>query len=413
MRGQAICLASATVGALLVDGLLAGGPSPRARFLAPLFVTVTVAFVAMPLLLLVLWWRRVRPASSSLPPSVRRWRRIVIGLYGFVVFFAMPVALVHVGIAIVGTGDDDGSPSLAFALLALLALVCGFGCSVAIRMAAKRRVAAHAAEAPPLRLLLLRVFRPGEEYEKRIGRVFRMLARQWTSVGNCLLLGGPDWFGEGVAGAGLSWRRARALVARTPGEVEERIRGFRREPRWQPLAGPYAYPHNSLICADSVWKLAFQTMLEQADVVLMDLRGFSPENRGCVYELGQLMDRVPARRFVLLADESMDRPFLEQALQEARENLAEHSPNRGMNGEGVRVYSMQPRPSILAHMQEPGSAVDRAFGSAETSPSDSAAAQGYRYDRMKQDEDERNVLSMVWEAAAAALQDPPIASPPY
>jgi hypothetical protein len=65
-----------------------------------------------------------------------------------------------------------------------------------------------------------------------------------------------------------------------------------------------------------------------ADAVLMDLRSFSPFNRGCIFELQQLLDAVPLSRVVFLTDAATDRAFLEETLQDAWKRIRAESPNR-------------------------------------------------------------------------------------
>jgi hypothetical protein len=50
------------------------------------------------------------------------------------------------------------------------------------------------------------------------------------------------------------------------------------------------------------------------DLVAMDLRGFSPDNKGCVFELQSLVAHVPLGKIVLLTDATTDVAFLRQTL---------------------------------------------------------------------------------------------------
>ena len=74
-----------------------------------------------------------------------------------------------------------------------------------------------------------------------------------------------------------------------------------------------------------------------ADVILMDLRSFSPSNRGCLYELEQLLNSVTLERIVFLIDDSTDRKFLESALQEAWQIVRSDSPNRRLRSPEARL----------------------------------------------------------------------------
>jgi hypothetical protein len=57
------------------------------------------------------------------------------------------------------------------------------------------------------------------------------------------------------------------------------------------------------------------------------LRGFTAENRGCVYELTELVWRVALERVVLLTDASTDMRALEEVARAAWSSLPAVSPN--------------------------------------------------------------------------------------
>jgi hypothetical protein len=68
----------------------------------------------------------------------------------------------------------------------------------------------------------------------------------------------------------------------------------------------------------------------QGDLILMDLRGFSPQNKGCSFELQTLLDTVPTTRFVLTTDNTTDVLWLRRALAEGVGRMAPASPNHGI-----------------------------------------------------------------------------------
>src|SRR3974390_1083855 len=61
--------------------------------------------------------------------------------------------------------------------------------------------------------------------------------------------------------------------------------------------------------------------------VLMDLRCFSSSNRGCIYELGQLLGSIDLRRVVFVVDATTDRGFLDATLQQLWQQVPPDSPN--------------------------------------------------------------------------------------
>jgi hypothetical protein len=78
--------------------------------------------------------------------------------------------------------------------------------------------------------------------------------------------------------------------------------------------------------------------VRDSDVVLMDLRGFSPQNAGVVYEIEELINVVPMERVVFVVDETTDEEFLRQTLQECWERMKPTSPNRSSTLGQLRLF---------------------------------------------------------------------------
>jgi hypothetical protein len=117
-------------------------------------------------------------------------------------------------------------------------------------------------------------------------------------------------------------RRVEAGFLRTPEEVTRRL--ARLDER---MEGDARYPVNELYCAGDVWPSVVTCLAPASDVALMDLRGFTRANRGCEFELTQLIWTVPLARVVLLTDERTDELALEQVVNLAWAALPERSPN--------------------------------------------------------------------------------------
>ena len=98
----------------------------------------------------------------------------------------------------------------------------------------------------------------------------------------------------------------------SPAQVAERIEKF----DW--LADPDGcYRINECYCFDSTWQTALRALVERADVVLMDLRGFRAENRGCRHELGVLAGAAHLRRVLVLHDRDTARDVAESDIDPA------------------------------------------------------------------------------------------------
>lgn len=67
--------------------------------------------------------------------------------------------------------------------------------------------------------------------------------------------------------------------------------------------------------------------MAQSDLVAMDLRAFTPERKGCIFELGALIDEVPLHRVVLLIDQTTDEPLVRRTLADLWPKMNAQSPN--------------------------------------------------------------------------------------
>jgi hypothetical protein len=171
-------------------------------------------------------------------------------------------------------------------------------------------------------LLLLRVFALGNRSE----RLFDALSKRWLRAGSISMIAGPDLVTSTVephefldfVGGDLS----RQFV-RGGDDLQARLAAIERGP--DPDG---RYRVNEFFCYADTWKDTMKALAAGADAVLMDLRSFSPFNRGCIFELQQLLDAVPLSRVVFLTDDATDRAFLEETLKDAWKRIRGDSPNR-------------------------------------------------------------------------------------
>jgi len=90
-----------------------------------------------------------------------------------------------------------------------------------------------------------------------------------------------------------------------------------------------SYPASRYLCHGTIWKAAIDELLRRVDLVVLDLSGFGPKNRGTEYELLRVIDRVPVERIVFLADPRSDMKFLCDQIQASWHRMAAGSPNSG------------------------------------------------------------------------------------
>jgi hypothetical protein len=184
-----------------------------------------------------------------------------------------------------------------------------------------RRLWSARAQLPGKRLLFLRVFDAANKRE----RLLEWLDDTWRRIGRIDLIAGADvalrTLGASMLEAFLL-RRVDAEFLKTSEDVDRRLANLRSM-----LEGDARYPVNELHCYASAWEHAVTQLAPAADGVLMDLRGFTSENLGCVYELTELIRRVALERVVLLTDASTDMRALEEVARAAWSNLPAVSPN--------------------------------------------------------------------------------------
>ena len=153
----------------------------------------------------------------------------------------------------------------------------------------------------PPTLLVLRVF----QQDAGVQTLFDRVVERWRLSGNTVLIAGTDLLSRTIdpddVFTFLNGRLADRFVA-NEAQVAERLRDFDLAP--DPDG---RYRVNECYCFDSTWQQALAALVAQADVVLMDLRGFQARNQGCRHELGVLATAPHLQRVVLLFDGSTDR----------------------------------------------------------------------------------------------------------
>lgn len=183
----------------------------------------------------------------------------------------------------------------------------------------------------PRHLLLLRVFALGARSEG----LFDALRRHWLRGGSIAMIAGPDLVSSAVEPdeflGFLSGQLGRRFVTGDD-DLERRIAGMDREP--DPDG---RFRVSEFFCRDDTWQRTMQRLVAVCDAVLMDLRSFNESNRGCVYELGRLLDAIDLRRVVFVIDRTTDRAFLERELQRLWSTVAADSPNRAASAPAARL----------------------------------------------------------------------------
>jgi len=196
------------------------------------------------------------------------------------------------------------------------------------RITASRRAESVA----PPSLLLLRVFALGSRSE----RLFDGLKKRWLRAGSIGMIAGPDLVTSTVEPHEfldfVGGRLSRQFIEN---EADMSQRLDRRDLRPDPDG---RYRVNEFFCRQDTWQMTMRRLAADSDVVLMDLRSFSPRNQGCLWELQQLLNGTPLERVLFVVDETSDQTFLEDKLQALWGQVPVDSPNRGHQPPVVRLF---------------------------------------------------------------------------
>ena len=162
-------------------------------------------------------------------------------------------------------------------------------------------------------------------FRGRTERLFDVLEARWRYAGPIQMIAAPDLAARTIDPGEfmdfLSGRLRHRFIIE-PGDLERRLAEIDLRPD-----ADGRFRVNDIFCGNETWQAAVERLMAQTDLVVMDLRGFSPQNKGCAFELQALLDTVPIGRFVLLVDSS-DQPFLRRTLAECARRIPATSPNK-------------------------------------------------------------------------------------
>jgi hypothetical protein len=98
---------------------------------------------------------------------------------------------------------------------------------------------------------------------------------------------------------------------------------------------------DEVFCHDDTWTMALAALIRENHFVLMDLRQFSALNRGCVYEVEELVNTVPLHRIMFIVDRGTDDGFIRATFADVWSRLDQSSPNRDLREPRVRLFRLK------------------------------------------------------------------------
>lgn len=204
---------------------------------------------------------------------------------------------------------------------------------------------------PEARLLYLRVFGSA----RRAERLFDLLAARWRHAGSIQLISAtdiargrfePDEFLDF-----LNRKLANAYIT-SESDLNQRLAALQRRP--DPDG---RYRVHEFFCRADTWQRTVSTLGAASSLIIMDLRGFTGDNRGVIFELRVLIDEVPLTRVALLIDQSTDEPLLRQTLTDLWDRVNPHSPNAGASARIRFVDLGGGYPAAIRHLVRLGDAI--------------------------------------------------------
>ena len=117
-------------------------------------------------------------------------------------------------------------------------------------------------------------------------------------------------------------------------DIQKKLRKTLNRPRKLDLS----FKSLPMFCYANTWKLAVSEFIKNSSVILMDLRGFTVERKGCEYEIDFLLDTFPINQILFLADAKNDQSLIEKTIMDRWEYLREHSPNIHLETPKARIF---------------------------------------------------------------------------
>lgn len=172
-----------------------------------------------------------------------------------------------------------------------------------------------------VKLLLLRRFSLG----KKSRHLFDALAKHWRHAGSIQLIAGVDLAQDILEPHEFLDFLTRKLARRfidTPEVLKTRLSQMDYEPDQD---GRFRV--NEFFCRDDTWKDVLSLLVTESKVILMDLRGFTNQDKGCLHEIGELINLVPLANVQFIVDEKTE-PALLEYMQASWNSMSATSPNR-------------------------------------------------------------------------------------
>jgi len=167
--------------------------------------------------------------------------------------------------------------------------------------------------------------------------VFKLLTNtgfKWRRIGPTMLLNGKGMMSGDDFKTIIKLVKGKKVMIRNEQDLADVQKVFAHDDQDQ------VFEQQSVLCGDGIWKSALNNFMDQKEVVLMSLCGFSEKNKGCKFELAKLINEVPTEKFVLMTDQNTDEETLLQILGDEWSKMSPSSPNARASIAGIQIYKI-------------------------------------------------------------------------
>ncbi|MFK7770999.1 MAG: hypothetical protein AB8F94_02625 [Saprospiraceae bacterium] len=133
----------------------------------------------------------------------------------------------------------------------------------------------------------------------------------------------------------LYWKyKMNKRFAKNEESIKKQFAAIEKRPRNWDLS----YKDLHINCFDNTWKLAVNAFVKSSDAILMDLRGFSNERKGCEYEVNFIIDTFPIEGIVFLVDSNSEKELIHQLILDQWKDQRQDSPNLKSNKSNATIF---------------------------------------------------------------------------
>ena len=128
------------------------------------------------------------------------------------------------------------------------------------------------------------------------------------------------------------------IISRSYAKSQEDISNKIGKVMNKPRKADMTFKNLPMFCYANTWKIAVSEFIKNSKVILMDLRGFTSERKGCEYEIDFLLDTFSINGVLFLIDVSSDVELVQKTIKERWEFLRINSPNLKNETPEARIY---------------------------------------------------------------------------